>query len=416
MTAVPKLRLTPRSRDRDEMTLVAAAACGTRRAADRLAQRLGGFRLDGLTQVVDDARALVFEVDQAFLLELDAARGIDEVMMAMEPVRPRVGFADGTKRTEVPQLSRMVDQRQGYGNPWRRLHPVGTAEALSEGVTVVLNDISPILRGGVLDLGHDVSRVRSVRTQINAYISEREAPGFGRHWDDHDVLIIQVAGRKRWEIFAPAALSPARSWVAPEACGASVLSVVLEPGLGLFIPRGWPHAVRGFADVVSVHLTVGTRRQILAETISDVEVRPAVGTPNGRFITGAVDWATPDRDAVEASVARFRGMIETLPYDGPLTTMGRLAQLGSDSLVSAALPGGAVFAEPPDPDSLSFATSGYVYEIPRPLVPSLALLLEGRTESIRILAERSPGTLPADVEQLVRTLARRDVVRIFDTA
>jgi JmjC domain len=36
--------------------------------------------------------------------------------------------------------------------------------------------------------------------QVNVYLTTGEAAGFPLHWDDHDVLVVQLAGRKTWEV------------------------------------------------------------------------------------------------------------------------------------------------------------------------------------------------------------------------
>jgi JmjC domain len=36
--------------------------------------------------------------------------------------------------------------------------------------------------------------------QVNIYLTTGDAAGFQLHWDDHDVLIVQLAGEKTWEV------------------------------------------------------------------------------------------------------------------------------------------------------------------------------------------------------------------------
>ncbi len=46
-----------------------------------------------------------------------------------------------------------------------------------------------------LDLGHAV--------QVNAYLSPAAARGLELHFDQHDVFVLQLAGRKRWRVWEP---------------------------------------------------------------------------------------------------------------------------------------------------------------------------------------------------------------------
>ena len=39
--------------------------------------------------------------------------------------------------------------------------------------------------------------------QVNAYISPADARALDMHFDFHDVIVVQLAGRKRWRVWAP---------------------------------------------------------------------------------------------------------------------------------------------------------------------------------------------------------------------
>jgi bifunctional lysine-specific demethylase and histidyl-hydroxylase NO66 len=86
--------------------------------------------------------------------------------------------------------------------------------------------------------------------QVNAYITPRSSRGLGLHADDHDVFVLQVHGRKRWEVYRP---GPGGD---PKAPGERLLDVTLQPGACLYVPSGFPHAV-WTEQSASAHLTVG---------------------------------------------------------------------------------------------------------------------------------------------------------------
>jgi cupin superfamily protein len=86
--------------------------------------------------------------------------------------------------------------------------------------------------------------------QVNAYVTPAKARGLGSHTDAHDVFVLQAFGRKAWEVGdAPAAGDAPGGRPGP-------MSVTLEPGESLYLPRGTPHAARAQHEV-SGHLTVG---------------------------------------------------------------------------------------------------------------------------------------------------------------
>ncbi len=119
--------------------------------------------------------------------------------------------------------------------------------------------------------------------QANAYFTPASSQGFGVHHDTHDVLVLQVAGRKRWRIYEPRLELPLKAQRWSDALGdpgEPVDDVTLEAGDTLYLPRGWPHEAAA-ADAASLHITVGlhptTRMDALRAALSacadDLEFR-----------------------------------------------------------------------------------------------------------------------------------------------
>lgn len=86
------------------------------------------------------------------------------------------------------------------------------------------------------------------------------AQGFAPHFDDVDVYVLQVEGRKRWRVAAPLpghALPrcSSRDFVDAEV-GACMLDVELAPGDLLYLPRGTIHQAESLPGAASLHLTV----------------------------------------------------------------------------------------------------------------------------------------------------------------
>jgi JmjC domain len=106
-----------------------------------------------------------------------------------------------------------------------------------------------------LELDHPV--------QINAYLTPPAERGLDIHFDFHDVVVVQLAGRKRWRVWEPLPRSqrplkrgPVIAQPAPDELGATLLDRVLEPGSSLAVPRGFPHAAES-VEAESAHLTIG---------------------------------------------------------------------------------------------------------------------------------------------------------------
>jgi lysine-specific demethylase/histidyl-hydroxylase NO66 len=97
--------------------------------------------------------------------------------------------------------------------------------------------------------------------QVNAYLTPPSSRGLGVHHDTHDVFVLQVHGRKLWQVWDAAVPFPLahQKKLPPGAESPSEAPLVeaeLAPGDCLYVPRGFRHAART-AETASLHLTVG---------------------------------------------------------------------------------------------------------------------------------------------------------------
>jgi hypothetical protein len=127
---------------------------------------------------------------------------------------------------------------------WQRTHPAELHQRLAEGASLVLDAIDH-MHPPLEALAAELERWLRTDVQINAYASWTAAEGFGVHWDDHDVIVVQVSGAKRWKLYGPTHTAPLHRDVAvPEPPPAvPVADLVLAAGDVLYLPRGWWHAV-----------------------------------------------------------------------------------------------------------------------------------------------------------------------------
>jgi hypothetical protein len=93
------------------------------------------------------------------------------------------------------------------------------------------------------------------------------------HYDPEDIIVLQVEGTKRWQIFGPPVPSPLRGMpkqVPP--ASAPIFDEVLTPGDLLFLPAGyWHHCESGLST--SVHLTILFQPPALIHVVREL-VRP----------------------------------------------------------------------------------------------------------------------------------------------
>lgn len=182
-----------------------------------------------------------------------------DVIVTHRLVPPDISVVNGG--TTIPPR-RYLDRGP---SPRRRQQPVvdpAKLEAiLADGATLVVNNLqeaTPTL----IDAADELARLVDERVQANLYATWGPTTGFDPHWDDHDVLVVQVEGEKHWSVYGPGTVAPLDHEVDTDNLRPDepVWEGVLQPGDALYLPRGWWHAVSGIADV-SLHLTFGFQRR-----------------------------------------------------------------------------------------------------------------------------------------------------------
>ncbi|HEV3495205.1 MAG TPA: cupin domain-containing protein [Actinomycetes bacterium] len=118
--------------------------------------------------------------------------------------------------------------------------------------------------------------------QVNAYLTPPASRGLGVHHDTHDVFVLQVHGRKLWQVWDAAVPFPLahQKKLPPGAespTEAPQVDAELAPGDCLYVPRGFRHAART-AETASLHLTVGMLtynwNELLREVVAGVNEEP----------------------------------------------------------------------------------------------------------------------------------------------
>lgn len=153
-------------------------------------------------------------------------------------------------------ISYQTAQRRPYSRT-ARLRPVEIVRQLRGGATLIIDSVDEI-HEPITGLAEDLESALCSRIQVNMYAGWRSSRGFDLHWDDHDVLILQVSGRKRWKVYPmtrehPLPADADRNLSPPDT---PLWEGLLEDGDALYIPRGWWHVAVPL-DEPTLHLTVG---------------------------------------------------------------------------------------------------------------------------------------------------------------
>lgn len=133
-------------------------------------------------------------------------------------------------------------------------------QELNSGATLVLDAVDELFES-LRALAEALELFFHERIQINAYASWKTSRGFDLHWDDHDVFILQVTGRKHWKIHGMTLAYPlAGDPKEPKPTEPPLWDHILETGDLLYIPRGFWHVAYPLNEP-TLHLTVGVHNR-----------------------------------------------------------------------------------------------------------------------------------------------------------
>lgn len=198
-----------------------------------------------------------------------------------------------THRLEPPRLRLSADgatipasdycQRRTYRRmpQWEAPQPHLVAEQLRDGATLVLDAIEE-MHPPIAAMVSTLERHLRTCVQVNAYASWTAKEGFGVHWDDHDVIVLQVSGAKRWRIYGPTRPAPLYRDVAFDDTPPDypIDEFTLRAGDALHVPRGWWHAAAASTGQPSLHLTCGlathTGVDLLSWLVDDLRAQDSV--------------------------------------------------------------------------------------------------------------------------------------------
>jgi hypothetical protein len=137
-----------------------------------------------------------------------------------------------------------------------RVDPVRLNELLRQGATLAVDDIGEMV-APIAQLVENLQKSFHEPIRVNAYAGWGTSQGFDPHWDAVEVLVLQIAGRKRWILYGVATEYPVGDYVSQggEPPTEPVWDHILEEGDLLYVPRGWWHVAIPLGEP-TLHLTV----------------------------------------------------------------------------------------------------------------------------------------------------------------
>lgn len=187
---------------------------------------------------------------------------LNEILSTHQLGAPRLRlFRDGAQVPVGRYTQRGGTEGSGGSGGHEVLVPDALYRELREGASLVLDSVDQ-LHPPVAAAADDLMRLVKELVQVNLYLVWGDHQGFDTHWDDHDTVIVQLAGTKHWTVRGPGRPYPMKldtdhDHRPPDG---TIWEGTLAAGDIIHVPRGWWHAVRGTGDM-SMHLTFGFTRR-----------------------------------------------------------------------------------------------------------------------------------------------------------
>jgi ribosomal protein L16 Arg81 hydroxylase len=324
----------------------------------------------------------------------------------------------------------MVDLRRYIDGPVGslKLNAGGLIALLGQGATMVLdslNEVSP----AVAHLAQSIETTLSCACVANLYAGWRTQKGFKVHWDAQEVFVLQLSGRKRWQVFAPTRTDPLTddSETAQPPTAPPIWEGILNDGDLLYIPRGFWHVAYPL-DEPSLHVSAsaqpatamefltwwmrtlrrhpearisltqmedqGTRKQFMARMIKLIEASGA-DDPLGQFLGG--------QKAGRRGRPRIRLPMAPNEQHKPLASLSTRIRLASQDCLH-------VEKEPGEPMAKFFAAGTYWFIQPQ-FIPAFQRLSGHESVPFQDLAAMLPNRqLVGNLAAAIDTMANAGLV------
>jgi ribosomal protein L16 Arg81 hydroxylase len=186
-------------------------------------------------------------------------RALNQILDEHRLDYPRLRLIRGGETLPPQSFIRYQTDRRGSKYP--RVDAAGLSRELATGAMLHLaavDETQPVLAS----MAQGLRTALRTDVTINVCAGVNDSRGFATHWDGHDVLVMQIHGRKYWRVYGITQPSPLRIGVGMDTSGETerpsepTWEGMIEEGDVLYLPRGCWHSAQGNAGP-TLHLTVG---------------------------------------------------------------------------------------------------------------------------------------------------------------
>ncbi|HUE63481.1 MAG TPA: cupin domain-containing protein [Rhizomicrobium sp.] len=310
-----------------------------------------------------------------------------------------------------------------FGVP--RLDAGGLVASLAHGASLILDDaqeVAPRVRG----LMQSFQDALHTDAFANLYAGWHSHRAFHIHWDPQEAFVIQLCGRKRWQVYQPTRQHPLKNDIEPppQPTSSPVWEGVLADGDALYIPRGWWHEAFPLNEP-SLHLTISltpptamdylgwvmSRLRRHSELRASLPVEPKAQDEIANIISRSVTDAL-HRSSLEDFLREWDANIRPNPHIRlPTAPYDQLLPIHDDSRVRLA----SLHRLPivPHGEHFEFSAAGRLWTVPASLQPALAMLHNARAFTLaELTAGLATTSAKDDLLKSLGVLARAGVVLV----
>lgn len=354
--------------------------------------------------------------DSGYFDELLTVDKIEQLLSVNELVFPRVQATQADKAIEV----------SSYTDADSRIIPSRLLELHAEGATLVVSQAHQLVPS-LATLCREAHTSLQLQCQANFYYSPAGCQGFKAHYDTHDVMILQVAGKKTFNFYSAAHELPMqhqRFDSTRHDKGELTDSIELTAGDTLYIPRGFVHDAVADADQDSLHITLGVYAVTMQELLNNVlaaacerDHRFRQSIPREHWSLPLSGVATESSQPMTALLVKLLGeladadkiseALSGLRDDVALSCQQELvSQLGKQNkpltmTSTIRLRAKSVMSVETTRSGIKLRSQGRVLEFQQPMASAVAWLLEAQSALVSELPGLSDVQRAALVERLV---------------
>ncbi len=270
---------------------------------DPLGYLIGAERVpDFFARIYENEALVVHHTQPARFEGLISIDAVDRLVTNIDLREGQLDLADASRRL----------MRSDYLDPSGYVDRGAVADHHRGGATIILqqaHQLEPSLGRFCRALEH----IFSAHVQTNLYLTPPNAQGFKTHYDNHCVLVLQIAGEKAWRLYEKPVDTPFRGEefeLGKYEPGELKQEFVLKAGDCAYVPRGLMHDAMTSGSEASLHVTVGlitrTWADLMLEAVSEVALRtPALR----RSLPAGYARSDLDRDAARAKLRELTEIV-----------------------------------------------------------------------------------------------------------